>query len=230
MKSFSFTVFCVFALFCSTNNDVRADVMLGIVNDFQSGTEEGWMHTVPNTFSPVNVPDAGPAGVGDNALQISSSGIGGAGTRYLAFNSALDWIGNYTAAGVTGIQFQVNNTGAADLNLRFALNGSGGWFVTAPMVVSSGSGWLGPQSFDLTASALLAVEGTDVNATLADVTEVQIMSALDLPTLGVGGRPRGDSFAGEALFDNFTAIPEPSTLAMLVSLAGMVALRSRRRR
>ena len=62
-------------------------VTLGQIDHFQDGTTQGWMRGLPmNPAPPINVPDVGPAGVGDHSLQITSTGGGGPGSRFVANN------------------------------------------------------------------------------------------------------------------------------------------------
>jgi len=214
-------------LLCSR---VYGDIMLGNVDDFQSGTPEGWVHAQVNANSPTNVPNVGPTGGGDTSLQLSSNGIGGPGSRFLAFNPGSDWTGDYVSAGVNAIQVEFNNIGGQNLDMRLALNGPGGWFITAPVAVNTGGGWQIPVLFPVTALDLTYVGGapSDISATLSGVTQIQLSSAAAFPILG-GGRPRGDLISATAYVDNITAVPEPSTAALL-GIGGLVVFMSSRNR
>ena len=180
------------------------------VDDFQSGTAEGWRHQNTNAHSPVNVADVGPTGPGDHSLQMSSSGTGTSGSRFLAFNSSANWTGDYLAAGVTALQAEFNNIGAIDardLDMRLALNGPGGWFTTDIFAVNKGGGWQSPVAFPVTPAGLTYVGGlpSDLDATLSGVTEIQLFSAAMFPIM-CASRPRGDRIQAIAYVDNITAI------------------------
>jgi hypothetical protein len=91
-------------------------ITLGQVDDFQAGTVAGWRGA-----SPANVADAGPGGVGDNALRVVAQG-----DRVVIVNET-QWTGNYIAAGVTQVSMDVRNESAFPLAMRlgFAQGGVG---------------------------------------------------------------------------------------------------------
>jgi hypothetical protein len=189
-------------------------ITVGQIDDFQDGTTQGWGSGPFNPNPPVNVADVGPAGVGDDSLQITSIGGLGAGSRLVAFNTA-QWAGDYLTPGVIMILADVNNVGATNLDLRLAFDGLGGRFAsTASLPLAAGSGWqmLG---FPITAGDLTSVGGLDVNATLGGVTQLRLLSAA-LPSF------MGDVIAAQLLADNIVAVPEPSQPALLA--AGLASL------
>jgi hypothetical protein len=196
-------------------------VTLGHIDDFQDGTTQGWGSGPLNPNPPVNVPDVGPSGPGDDSLQITSTGGAFSGSRFTAFN-ATQWTGDYTTAGVELIVLDVNNIGSVALNVRIALDGAGGRFVTTGSVpIPAGSGWnliwlwIGPG--DLTSAG-----GLDVNATLGAVSQLRVISAAN-PTF------QGDVVAAQGLVDNVTAAPEPTKSVLLASGLALLVLLSRRR-
>jgi hypothetical protein len=191
-------------------------VTLGQLDDFQRGTTEGWGSGPINPNPPVNVPDVGPAGAGDHSLQITSTGVIGPGSRFVAFNTT-QWSGDFTTAGVERITLDVNNVGAVALNMRVALEGAGGRFVsTLSVPVSSGSGW---QSIELSllAGDLSSAGGLDVNATLSAVTQLRVISALN-PTF------QGDIIAAQGLIDNLVADGPELLSVPALPVGGLVAL------
>ena len=201
-------------------------ITFGQVDDFQDATTQGWGTPLVNPNPPITVLDVGPWGIGDDSLQITSTGETGPGSRLVAINEA-QWQGDYLSEGVGSIIADVNNTGPTPLNLRFAFDGAGGWFVTTVAEpLSVGSGWQ-RIIFPIGAADLTAVEGgTNVMATLGDVTIVRVLSAAN-PGI------RGDTIDAELLIDNIAA-PEPSEYVLLVTgLAGLWTLakwRARSRR
>ncbi len=208
-----------------------AAIVLGGSNDFQGGSTESWRHGVATGNSPVVVSDVGPDGLGDHVMEFSSTGGFGAGSRFLAYNSggSSGWTGNYLAAGVSGIQLDIKNTGASDLHLRLAFDGAGGDFVTSSISVGSGSGWQTLQ-FAIAPSDLIAVgAGFDSSATLGSVHRFQIMSALNTPAVSGNGLPLGDLITASAQFDNITAVPEPSGVALAAFVPLVIGLVRRRR-
>lgn len=198
-----------------------AAVTLGQIDDFQDGTTQGWTSGPINPNPPINVPDVGPAGPGDDSLQITSTGVFGAGGRFVAFNGA-QWAGDYLTAGVDMIVLDINNIGAVSLNLRVALDGLGGRFVTTASVpIAPASGW---QSVGLSINPadLTSAGGLDVNATLGAVTQLRVISALN-PTF------QGDVIAAQGLVDNVIAAPEPAQSILLAAGLALVGLLQRRR-
>ena len=198
-----------------------AAVTLGNLDDFQDGTTQGWRSGAQNPNPPIHALDVGPAGLGDDSLQITSAGGFGPGSRFTAFNDT-QWTGDYTAAGVELIVLDVNNVGSTALHLRVALDGAGGRFVTTDSVpVPAGGGWnlvwlwIGPG--DLTSAG-----GLDVNATLGAVSQLRLISAAG-PTFG------GDAIVAQGLVDNVVAAPEPGAAALLSSGLALLLLLSRRR-
>ena len=113
-------------------------------DNFQDGTTQGWNHGGPSPNPPVNIPDGGPGGVGDNFLQITSTG-GGQGGKLVAFNTNPKWTGDYTAALVTVISAWVKNLGDTDLELRLQLSSPvdnrRGFVSTISFFLPAGSDW-----------------------------------------------------------------------------------------
>jgi hypothetical protein len=110
-----------------------------------------------------------------------------------------------------------SNIGSVTLNLRIALEGAGGRFVTTAAVpILAGSGWqivglsIGPG--DLTSAG-----GLDVNATLAAVSQLRVISAAN-PAF------QGDVIAAQGLVDNVIALPEPAESLMLAAGLGLLGL------
>ena len=196
-------------------------VTLGQIDDFQDGTTQAWMTGPVNPNPPVNVPDVGPAGLGDHSLQITSAGAFGPGSRFVAFNAA-QWAGDYPTAGVDLIVLDVNNLASVTLNLRIALDGAGGRFVTmASVPIAVGSGWQ-TVALSIAPADLTSAGGLDVNATLGAVTQLRVISAAN-PTF------QGDVITAQGLVDNVIAAPEPAESVLLSAGLALVGLLARRR-
>ena len=99
-----------------------AQVVAGQTDTFEDGTTQGWVINLLGMGSPpappVNVPTGGPAGDGDNYLQLTAVGGAVAGGRLSVINFNGQWAGNYGAAGVAAIEMDLLNTGTSDLFLR----------------------------------------------------------------------------------------------------------------
>ncbi len=178
-----------------------------------------WQSGNPDPNPPVLLPDGGPLGPGDTALRISSSGGVGPGSRLVAYTTS-DFTGDFTSAGVTGLALDLRNAGSTNLNIHIALNGPGGWFVTPGQAVNRFAPW-NAYEFALTRDALNSGGGTDVDATLASVTQVRILHSTSADQF------RADPISAQLLVDNIRAVPEPHLLGLL-SLASLT--RSRRKR
>ncbi|MEM9236822.1 MAG: hypothetical protein AAGB14_08590 [Verrucomicrobiota bacterium] len=202
-----------FSLLAASTLSVQA-VSLLQVETFDSPT--GWTSGNPNPNPPQINPVAGPGGIGDPGLLVSSSVGSSAGSRLVTFNTT-DWTGNYSGAGVTALSMDLRNTGSDDLFVRIAVNGPGGWFVTDSQEVGSGLGYA-TFLFDITPVSLSPAQdrssplGNDVDATLASVTQARILHN------ATGGLAIGAVANAELRIDNITAVPEPK-VPVLVGLA-----------
>ena len=159
-----------------------------LTNNFEDGTTQGWGigNSSAHPNPPANTASGGPDGTDDNFLQTQANGGAGAGSRLAFFNENAEWTGDYTIGDVTGITASANNQGSSDIVLRVALDGAGGQFVTTEGVtLSSGSDWQ-EVAFSIEAADLTAVGGTDVTATLADVSQIRFINS---PTPSYQGSP-----------------------------------------
>lgn len=168
-------LFLFFSLLISTTVCAQT---VGQVDDFEDGTVQGWIiapfATPPNPTT--NIATDGPAGVDDNFLQYASTGTSGAGSKMIILNQDARWQGDFTTAGIVRIKMDVRVT-EADLDLRVSLTGGGGRISTINAVtVAAGSGWTSVV-IPIAASDMQTVTGgSSVSGTLADVTEIRILS------------------------------------------------------
>lgn len=191
-------------------------ITVGMVDGFQDGTTQGWIvaaggfgtHPAP----PVAVASGGPLGDGDGYLRLQSTGTPGPGGKLVVI-AGLQWTGDYTLAGVTGIAMNVNNLGATDLSLRLSLSGA---YSTNPIVLTAGSGW--QQVLFPTAPAALSLAGSVLN-----VSELRLYHSIAAAEANAG-----DNIAAVLGVDHITAVPEPSPAWLLLSGLAYGALRLRR--
>jgi hypothetical protein len=92
------------------------------LDDFQNGTVQSWQKGSASSLQPTNIANGGPAGAGDNYLQVVSLGGGGADSRMAVFNDS-QWSGNYVTAGVRQIEMDMANFGVQSLDIRIAIDG-----------------------------------------------------------------------------------------------------------
>lgn len=198
-------------------------VVLLQIDDFSSGTAgwDGGQFGVPQ-----QILAGGPGGGSNPFLQASTSEF------HLGTKNGDQWIGNYTAAGITGIQFDANLMGPDNTDLRILLFGSGGAWATNTIVsLSPGSGWqtlvfsIAPDDLTHVLPGAKGSAGTGVvTDTLSAVTGILIRNDRVTPTLIGDHPPHITTVIG---LDNITAIPEPRTLALLAF--ALLPLLSRRR-
>jgi len=158
---------------------VSAQITAGFTNDFEDGTTQGWANGGTSPNPPTNIPTGGPDGADDNFLEKMSAGGTGAGSRWVAFNEDTDWLGDYTAAGITDISFDVKNAGNNDLNLRIGIEGASSEIVTTvPVVVPiSQTDWTNVV-IPISEADFTVTDGTDpVADVLADVIHIRIFSS-----------------------------------------------------
>ncbi|HEV2687058.1 MAG TPA: hypothetical protein VGV35_00850, partial [Bryobacteraceae bacterium] len=109
--------------------DSPAGIASGQVDRFDDGTTQNWQfgHGFPTLVS-----GGGPAGPTDSYIQMSA-GTGGLALNLIIFNDN-QWTGNYTVAGVTQIDMDLENPSTVPLTMRVVLKtGNGmtpGWCST----------------------------------------------------------------------------------------------------
>jgi hypothetical protein len=203
-----------------------AAVVLGQNDDFEDGTTAGWtigQSGLPS--APQNIANGGPAGAGDNYLQVAGTGSFGGGGRLVAFNFT-QWSGNYTTAGVVAVLADVNNFGPSELSLRLMIaDGTGQFFNNAAIsaqavVVPAGSGWV-TVAFPISVADLVAVQGSVASA-LSNAVVLWIEH-------NEGTTHPPDPFVGTLGVDNVEALPEPAAAAALACGCAVLALLERRR-
>jgi hypothetical protein len=168
-------VFLLCLLLVASVNSSFGQISLNTFCDFEDGTVQNWID--PNSPNPpTNTYSGGPEGFGDNFLEVVSfHGFGpGSGVEFLCVSP--DWTGNWTAAGVEYLSFEVNNFSTTALNLRVAIDGKGGKFSsTHGTLIPPASGWI-PVSIPVKAKDFSALPGSSsIGATLADVSVLKIL-------------------------------------------------------
>jgi hypothetical protein len=223
-------IFALLCTFCMLHPGAARAISFGQIDTFEDGTLQGWQMGFSATTADhmTNVADGGPAGAGDHYLQVTPDSAEQFGGNRLTFFNRQQWLGDYTAAGITAITMDVNNFSSSEvLNLRLGLNGGfvdptgtsiiGGVFSTSASILESGSGWT-RITFSLRPEDLIAVTpglssntpGNNVQATLANVLELRLLNSASpdwngLPvtaTLGI---------------DNIHAVPLPPALTLFAS-------------
>lgn len=194
-------------------------VTLGQHDSFSGPSLDGWSRGVA-------LADAGPEGVGDDALEMVADGFVTDG-KIVNFNQS-QWSGDYLAAGITAIMIDVNNTGANDLLLRvvfgttsFPRFGLGDWYASIQAVpVMAGSGWQ---------TILLPIGPTDLRRVQGSGGYSDALGSVSTMRLLHSAVPRtqGDPIVATLRIDNITAVPEPGT--GLLVLTGLLGLASGRR-
>ena len=169
------------------------------VDDFEDGTTMGWREGLQSPNPPVNVSTGGPGGIGDNYLEIVSSGGVGAGSRLVTFNNS-QWTGDFTALGpVPTLALDMANFGGTALSMRVAVESATAfgtqWASATAAILPPDGNWYAVE-FSLNESEMARVGGTQPLATvLASVSELRILSSTS-PSW------RGDSLIATLGVDN----------------------------
>ncbi len=176
---------------------------LGQNDDFQDSTTQNW-EIGGAAPQPVNLP-GGPGGVADRFLQLSADG-NGAGGKLTVYNG-VQWLGNYSTAGVDLIQFDAKVISGGALVLRVALKtGLGftpGYVSTTGVAVPADGAW---HHVVISLTSMTPINGPPPLSTLlANPGELRILHAVNPNTVA------GDGVVGQLGIDNITAGPVAPT-------------------
>lgn len=207
----------LFAITTISTNPTQAAIMFGQIDDFQDGLTHNW-----SGLDPTNEANAGPNGNGDNALLATAFGGGSAFGKLLVRNQGQQWSGNWTDEGVTKIKLDIRNPNAFDLTIRLAIAGPGGvgattgdTYATLGQVIPDDNAWHSV-IFDVQAGNFTPVgTGSDSANALTSVNRFRIIHNPAIAFIG-------EEIAGSFLVDNIQAIPEPSTIALVLISASLI--------
>jgi hypothetical protein len=221
-------------LLVSALSPISAFAVPILPDTFEDGTTMGWGVPGVSPNPPTNIATGGPAGAGDNFLQLVANGSGGPGGRLSVLNS-LQWTGDYLAAGIAGIAMDVNNFGPADLVLRLLLEDFEGMgppenlaLTVLDVVVPANSGWMSV-FFDLSPAHLTVDTFGTVVGALSDVDTLRIFHNPNpaFPGPGVGIPPVTVTLGIDNIAAVQAQVPEPASILLLSG--GFVAALMRRR-
>ena len=195
-------------------------IILGQIDDFEDGTLQNWANGGEVGAPPVlNIDTGGPAGVGDNFMEVAAVGSG-PGQFLTVFNRS-QWLGNYLATGVTAIEMDLRNLGKVDLTIRLGFKdaaepGASG-YVSQGFTLAPGGDWQ-HVIFLINPATMTAVGSPDAfNTFFADgIQETRIINEMGTDSLN------GDAVTGQLGVDNIHAVPEPSAIGTRRSRAARI--------
>ncbi len=194
-----------------------ATLFIGQIDNFQNSTTEGWR--IGQSGGPVNISNGGDAGTGDAFLRYVADAANASG-KMIIFNDN-QWRGNYLNAGIQSISAYVKNPSSSQFNLRLAFGTTtsaqgGNWFSSTNSIdINAGSDWT-KISFPITESDLTSVSGSGTfNSVMSNVGSLRILSS-STPS------NRGATLSATLEIDDITAIPEPSTIILM--LVGLLVI------
>ena len=199
-------------------------IILGQIDDFEDGTLQNWANGGEVGAPPVlNIDTGGPAGVGDNFMEVAAVGSG-PGQFLTVFNRS-QWLGNYLATGVTAIEMDLRNLGKVDLTIRLGFKdaaepGASG-YVSQGFTLAPGGDWQ-HVIFLINPATMTAVGSPEAfNTFFADgIQETRIINEMGTDSLN------GDAVTGQLGVDNIHAVPEPSAIVLAgVGLLAFIAAR-----
>jgi len=207
-----------------------AQIMIGQIDNFQDSTTQNWVANGLNPVPPTNIATGGPAGAGDRYLQINTTGsASGPGSRLAAFNLN-QWVGDYSTNGVAAISVDLRNFNVpTPLSVRLAFKqGSGN---SVPAYLSQPFSLANDGQWHNAVFPLLPGQFTALNSpgSFAQVMNGTFSEFWIIHT--VGAELFGDStvpIAAQLGIDNITAVPEPTSMALLGLAAAGWTIRRRK--
>lgn len=218
-----------------------AQITLNQVDTFQgSSSTVGW-GTGAGAPTPTVITTGGPAGAGDQYMQLASDGGAGAGSRLTVFNRA-QWLGNYNAAGVNAIEMDLlsPSSNPATLTIRVAYKtttaaGSSGYSTADAFAFSlPNDGQWHHAVFRLNNTEMapvLATNGTSPTTPFSTfISSPGEMRLLHSDAPSINGTAVVAMLGVDNIRARFIPIPEPSGVLAAVAAAVAAARLVRRRR
>lgn len=190
-----------------------ADLLPGLLSDFEDGTLQGWD---PNRSNTTNVASGGVPGLGDHVLEIAVSSA----TRISAHNTA---VAGTIDPDVLSVEVDMMRpSGQTALEVRMVLMGpstNDRWTSTVAAAVP-GNGLWDTYSFSILEADLTQVlGGTTYDALAGGLNRLMFRHDAGTPSAqGTAGA------AGELLIDNVFVVPEPAALALAAAAMVVLAL------
>jgi hypothetical protein len=213
MKTSSSLVAVLFSIFVFQVS--QADLVNGVISDFQDGTIQGWSGGTVNV-----IPNSGPSGTGDFSLQLQNGGAG----NFAMFNQGVFGSISPTVTHITADILRPAGEVNGFIRLVLFNNDGARWTSSTPATVIGNSQW-NRYVFSIRETDLTRVLGNSSYASLTSNLS-RIMFRHDPGTASAGGA----SLAGSMNFDNITAIPEPATGLLWITGFVSIAVQRRRRR
>jgi hypothetical protein len=197
-------------LACGLAGPAAADLVPGLLNDFQGGSLEGWADSGNTQL----IADGGPLGAGDGYLQISP------GNNIASYTTDVAGVIDPSVFAVAADLMRPSGQG--DLEVRLVLFGPSDfdrWTSTLSVLVPDDGVWR-TYDFSTLEGDLTHVLGAETYADLAgELGRIMFRNDPGSPS------PTGVSGTGTLNVDNVIVVPEPSTAAILLTaLATTVAL------
>jgi hypothetical protein len=194
----------------------RAQVMLGQVDNFSTGTQN-WTQGAQAPPGAVTIQNGGPSGATDPFLQIVANGSMSAGGRLAVFNQS-QWRGNYNAAGVGTIEMDLRNLSGPPLSIRVVLRdvSNDGYSSTVGFPLPADGQWH---------HAVFRLDGASMTAVGAPPTLSQVLSGVTELRIIHSAAPAlmGNTIVATLGIDNVRAspVPEPAGILALAAGAGL---------
>lgn len=216
---FLHVLYCLVLSLLSLVASPCSGITLNSLDDFQDQTIQNW--TSGGMVLTSVLTDDGPAGLGDDALDVDSSNA-----RAVVFNEA-QWSGDWADAHIQTIAMDARSSPSnpSDLTLWLgisagqapSLGGGGDTYVTASSQTVPNNGLWHHLVFDVAADDWTNAGGSDIAAALTDVFQLRILHNTSQSFIGRFG------IAGFQL-DNIRVVPESSSITLcLAAVLGCVS-------
>lgn len=193
---------------------------LNHTDTFSDGSNMDWGGGSP----PVNIAGGGPGGLSDAFIQQTSSGGSGSNSRMATENASARWVGDYRAAGVTGLEADFLNRGNVPLQMRAVLfSGRSNRMTSTNAGLVPADGLWHHVVFGITSNDMTIVSGSlSYPQIINNVDNLMFRHDSDSPSSG------GTAVQSVLGIDNIHPVPTPGATGIFAA-SGVALLRRRRR-